>query len=121
MPRKRAGWRSLSAVSLLVPALCCAALLSACGSSSSSKGTTAKTNLNTSRVARSIETSILTQRHLKATVTCPPLVPQEAGRTFECEAVTHAAKAPHKATTTPFLVTIQNVKGYVTYVGGKPH
>ncbi len=106
---------------MLVCALSSAALLSACGSSSSPKEPTAKTNLNTARVARSIEQSIVAQRGLKAKVTCPAPVPQEAGRTFECQAVTHAAKAPHKATTTPFLVTIQNPRGYVTYVGGKPH
>ena len=105
---------------VLVPVLCSGALLGACGSSSS-KGTATKTNLNTARVASSIEQSIVSQRKLQAKVTCPASVPQEAGRTFECQAVTRAVKAPHKATTTPFLVTIQNAKGYVTYVGGKPH
>jgi hypothetical protein len=105
----------------MLAALSSAALVSACGSSSSSTSTAGKTNLNTARVAHSIEQSILTQRHLKAKVTCPALVPQEAGKTFECEAVTRAATAPHKKTTTPFLVTVQNVRGYVTYVGGKPH
>jgi hypothetical protein len=120
IPSTRARSRAATVLGVLVPMLCCGALLGACGSSSS-KGTAAKTNLNTTRVAHSIEQSILTQRHLAAKVACPPLVPQEAGRTFECAAVTRAAKAPHKATTTPFLVTIQNAKGYVTYVGGKPH
>jgi hypothetical protein len=95
--------------------------VSACGSSSSKQETAPKTNLNTAHVANSIEQSILKQRKLKAKVTCPPLVPQVAGKTFECQAVTSAAKAPHTITTTPFVVTIQNAHGYVTYVGGKPH
>jgi Domain of unknown function (DUF4333) len=116
---KRAGKRPCRTFGVLVAVLLCALPLGACGSSSSKA--TSKTNLNTSRVARSIEQSILSQRKLKAKVTCPALVPQEAGRTFECQAVTRAARAPHKETTTPFLVTVQNARGYVTYVGGKPH
>jgi hypothetical protein len=105
----------------VVSALLTAVAVSACGSSSSKQETAAKTNLNTAHVANSIEQSILKQRKLKAKVTCPPLVPQVAGKTFECQAVTSAAKAPHTITTTPFVVTIQNAHGYVTYVGGKPH
>ncbi len=98
--------------------LACAALISACGSSGSkSSSGAAKTNLNTTRVAESIEQSILAQRHLTATVTCPPLVVQEAGRTFECVATIPNAKQPSKPTKTPFIVTIHNSKGYVTYVG----
>jgi hypothetical protein len=105
-------------LSLTLAALASAALVSACGSASSSTSTsTVKTNLNTKRVARSIEESILAQRHLKAQVACPTLVIQEQGRTFECTATIRAAKKPHKVTTTPFLVTIQNNRGYVTYVG----
>ena len=104
-----------------VVALTCAALLGACGSSSSTSSGGAKTVLNTVRVSRSIEESVLKERKLHATVVCPAGVPQEAGRTFECQAVTRAAKAPHTTTTTPFLVTVQNAHGYVTYVGGKPH
>jgi hypothetical protein len=70
---------------------------------------------NTARVAHSIESSILAQRHLHYHVLCPVKVPQEQGRTFECVATGHNAK--HKLATTPFLVTIQNKRGYVTYVG----
>ena len=99
-----------------VTALACVALLSACGSSSSSTST-AKTNLNTARVALSIEQSILTERHLHSKVVCPTAVPQEAGKTFECIATTQTTKPPVKSVTTPFVVTIQNSKGYVTYVG----
>jgi hypothetical protein len=101
-----------------VTALACVALLSACGSSSSSSSTsTSKTNLNTARVAVSIEQSILNERKLHSKVVCPTAVPQEAGKTFECIATTTTTKPPIKTITTPFVVTIQNSKGYVTYVG----
>jgi hypothetical protein len=100
-----------------ITALACAALLSACGSSSSSTSSTPATNLNTARVAQSIEQSVLTERHLHVTVTCPAAVPQEAGRTFVCTAVAHTTTKPPKVTKTPFTVTIQNDKGYVTYKG----
>lgn len=99
-------------------ALACAALISACGSSgSSSSSTAAKTNLDTTRVARSIEQSILAERHLKSTVSCPTAVVQEQGRTFECVATVSSAKKPVKVTKTTFVVTVKNDKGYVTYVG----
>lgn len=93
-----------------------ALLLGGCGSSkSSSTSSTVIPNLDTARVAHSIERSILTQRHLHYHVLCPAKVPQEQGRTFECLASGRNAK--HKLATTPFLVTIQNKRGYVTYVG----
>lgn len=97
-------------------ALACAGLLGACGSSSTSS-TAAKTDLKIAKVERSIEQSILSERHLKSTVVCPAVVTQEAGKTFECVATTTAVKAPHGPVKTPFVVTIQNDKGYVTYVG----
>jgi hypothetical protein len=97
--------------------LACAGLLSACGSSGSTSSTQAKTDLNIAHVERSIEQSILTQRHLKATVVCPTAVPQETGKTFECVATTRAVKKPYGPVKTPFVVTVQNSKGYVTYVG----
>ena len=100
-----------------VTALACAALMSACGSSSSSTSSTAATKLDTARVALSIEQSILTERHLHAKVVCPTAVPQEQGKTFECVATTTSAKAPFTVTRTPFVVTVQNSKGYVTYQG----
>jgi hypothetical protein len=103
-------------VGAAIAALITAAFLGACGSSSSSSSTgAAKANLNTKRVARSIEQSILTQRHLRYTVTCPAAVPQEQGRTFECVAT--GLNAKHKLATTHFVVTVQNSRGYVTYVG----
>jgi hypothetical protein len=99
-----------------VAALACAALLSACGSSTSTTSTKA-TNLDTARVARSIEQSVLTERHLVVTVTCPVTVPQETGRTFVCTATGKSKTKPPTAINTPFTVTIQNSKGYVTYKG----
>src|ERR1700730_18274622 len=71
-------------------ALACAALISACGSSSSTNSNPQKRN--TARVAASIEGSILTKRHLHATVTCPPEVPQEKGKTFVCVATSQSTK-----------------------------
>jgi hypothetical protein len=110
---------------LALAALACAALMSACGSSagssgsptSSARGSTTTIKLNTTRVAHSIEQSILSERHLASTVVCPTEVPQEAGRTFECVATTASAKKPSTLVKTPFVVTIKNNKGYVTYAG----
>jgi hypothetical protein len=96
-----------------VTALACAALIGACGSSSPK----ATTNLDTHRVALSIEQSIFTKRHLHSTVTCPEKVPQEQGKTFVCIAATRSAKKPFGIVKNPFTVTIQNNRGYVTYVG----
>ncbi len=69
------------------------------------------------RVAASIEQSIFSERHLHARVACPAAVPQEQGKTFECIATSRSAKKPFAVTKTPFVVTIQNSKGYVTYRG----
>jgi hypothetical protein len=100
-------------------ALACAALISACGSShsSSTSSTPAKTDLNTAEVALSIKQSILTQRHLKAKVVCPAAVRQEKGKTFECIATTRGVKPPFALIETPFVVTVQSDKGFVTYAG----
>jgi hypothetical protein len=97
-----------------VAALVCTALISACGSSTSSTSSTpAKTDLNTKRVALSIEQSILSERHIHAKVSCPAVVPQQQGKSFVCIATTFKGKTP--TGTTPFAVTVQNNKGYVTY------
>jgi hypothetical protein len=92
--------------------------VSACGgSSSTSEGTTPKANVDTPKVAVSIEQTILTKRHLKSTVVCPAPMPAVVGSTFECIASVTAAKAPHTVTKTPFVVTIQSPRGFVTFVG----
>jgi hypothetical protein len=101
-----------------VVALACAALLGACGSSStSSTSTTTPKNVNTAQVAASIEQSILKERRIHSKVVCPTAVATEVGKTFECVATSTSTKAPFVVTKTPFIVTIQNNKGYVTYVG----
>jgi hypothetical protein len=99
-----------------VAALACAALVGACGSSSSSSNATSAP-VNTVRVAQSIEESILKERHLRSKVVCPASVPSEVGKTFECIATTRSAKPPFAEVKTPFVVTIQNNRGFVTYVG----
>ena len=117
-PRTTRAGRSAPhrAAGIALALLACGGLLAACGSSksSTSKG---KTNLDTARVARSIEQSILTQRHLRSKVVCPTSVPQEKGRKFECVATTETVKRPVKVGKTPFVVTVQNDNGYVTYEG----
>jgi hypothetical protein len=100
-----------------IAALACAALISACGSSSSTSTSSTPTILNTARVAASIEQSVLSERHLHVTVVCPTSVPQEAGKTFVCMATGKTTKPPITVTKTPFKVTIQNSKGYTTYIG----
>lgn len=99
----------------MVAALACAALVSACGGSSSSS--TPTTTVNSAQVAASIEETVLKKSHLHVTVVCPAAVPAEKGRTFECVATGKSTAPPHAVTKTPFLVTIQNNRGYVTYVG----
>ncbi len=101
-----------------VVALACAALLSACGSSStSSTPSTATKTVNSVQVARSIEESVLKERHIHTTVVCPTAVPAQKGQTFECIATTHTTTKPPTETKTPFVVTVQSNAGYVTYVG----
>jgi len=118
-PRTVTGVRSRRGVIVAISALACAALLSACGgSSSTSTSSTSTTNLDTARVAKSIEASVLTERHLHVIVTCPTIVAQETGKTFVCTAIGRSAKNPSVIVTkTPFTVTVQNNKGYVTYKG----
>ena len=114
LPRVLRGAATAGAV------LASVALISACGSTGTKSGSatpTKVTSLNTTTVASSIVNSIYSQRKVHAKVICPPAVPQEAGRTFDCTAETVSAKAPSVLIKTPFVVTIQNSKGYVTYVG----
>jgi hypothetical protein len=95
--------------------IACAGLIGACGSSgssSTSSSTSATINLNTARVAHAIEASIFSERHVHATVSCPAVIKQEQGKQFVCIATTHDSGGAHK---TPFAVTEQNGKGYVTY------
>lgn len=107
--------RRARAAIVALAAIASAGLVSACGSSSSStsSSTPVAVNLNTPHVAHAIELSILGERHVHATVSCPAVIKQEAGKKFVCIATTHDSNgAAHK---TPFTVTEQNSKGYVTY------
>jgi hypothetical protein len=122
-PTPRSARRIRARGAAVVAALAGAALLSACGSSSSStstSGSSPTTDLNTARIAKSIEESILKERHIHAKVSCPAVVPQETGKTFTCIATststtTKGGKATSATVTTPFTVTVQNSRGYVTY------
>jgi hypothetical protein len=98
-----------------------ATAITGCGSSmkpqTSANATTTGTvtltkgaTLNSPRVAKAIERSILASRHLRATVSCPSNVPQRKGFHFVCLATTKSGQ-------TPFVVTEVNGAGYVTYVG----
>jgi hypothetical protein len=68
-------------------------------------------DVDIARVMLSIEQTVLTHRHLHTKISCPSVVPLEAGRTFTCIARSEAGQA------TPFRVTEQNASGAVTFVG----
>jgi hypothetical protein len=112
-PRFARGLGIRRGIILAVTALACAALLSACGSSSSSSAPSKP--VDTAKVAAAIEQTMLAKRHTHVTVVCPPTEASEPGKTFECVATAHSTKPPHVETKTPFVVTIQNRQGYVTY------
>jgi hypothetical protein len=66
--------------------------------------------LDSARVERAIAQSILAQRHLHATVSCPAAVLQQAGLKFTCFATIAGRRYP-------FEVTQVNGHGQVSYVG----
>jgi uncharacterized protein DUF4333 len=68
--------------------------------------------LDTERVERAIEQSILQKRKIQATVSCPSGIEREKGKKFRCIAT-------YKGGRTPFLVTQDDDKGAVHYVGLK--
>lgn len=67
--------------------------------------------LDTERVERAIERSVLEKRHLTTTVSCPSDIEQKKGLKFRCIAT-------YKGGRTPFVVT-EDAKGAVHYVGVK--
>ena len=69
----------------------------------------ARVILNTERVERSIEASILAQRHLASTVSCPVNIEQKAGVVFDCQATVRGRQFP-------VVVTETDGSGHVTYV-----
>ncbi len=93
--------RALLAASLLG----CAAPLSACGSSKSSS----PEKLSTAQTRAAIEESILRERHIRATVTCPTEVARQKGVTFQCLAVSASGAR------TTFHVIEVNDRGSVRY------
>jgi len=115
LPTPRAGAVGPRGAAVAIAAAACAALISACGSSSSSTTGGATTTVDTARVALSIEQTVLNKRKLHVKVVCPTSVPAEVGKTFECLATPTGATGATKST--PFVVTVQNNRGYVTYVG----
>jgi hypothetical protein len=66
--------------------------------------------LDVAKVQQAIAKSILTQRKLHATVTCPATVLQQAGLRFTCMATVNGHNYP-------FEVTQVNANGQVKYVG----
>jgi hypothetical protein len=89
--------------------------MTGCGSSTSPTASTPASTAPTSildmhSIVHSIEASIWTQRHIRARVTCPPVILQQKGRDFAC-----IARVAHSTSRTPVTVTQQNNDGYVTY------
>lgn len=72
-------------------------------------GTSTPVILNTERVERSIEASILAQRHLASQVSCPVNIEQKAGVVFICVATVRGRQFPVD-------VTEIDGRGHVTYV-----
>ncbi len=97
------GWlgRSIFAAAVLGASLG----VSACGAATA----VSPTILNTEKVERAIEHSALTERRVRANVSCPSGVHQKQGLVFSCTAVVGR-------TTTQFVVTEINGTGNVDYV-----
>lgn len=88
--------------------LACAVALPACGSSKSGSELGSQ-SLSTAQTKAAIEDSILKERHIHATVTCPAEVIKEKGVTFQCLAVTSSGAR------TTFHVIEVNGRGAVRY------
>ncbi len=105
----------------LTAVLAAALLVSACGGSSSSSTSAEESKgtgkaLDLARVEKSIETSVLSEKHMHATISCPSYVEQRKGNNFTCYAIGTVGTGNHKvAFKTPFEVVQQNDKGYVYY------
>jgi hypothetical protein len=68
--------------------------------------------LDSAKVERAIDASILRQRHVRATASCPREVLQQGGVGFRCVVVTRPATSRHE-----FAVTELDGAGNVRYVG----
>lgn len=93
---------SLAAVPAGLLAVLC---LSACGSGAQSLGS--------AKIERSIQESILKERGLRTTVSCPAGIPPDAGRSFTCEA--HLDVGAY-----PLTVTEVDSSGKVRYQDPRP-
>jgi hypothetical protein len=94
-------------------ALSLGAGVGACGSSSHGKRVV---KLDTKRVAQAIVDSIKQEKNLKATVSCPPDVPQKKGSSFKCTATTYTTTNGKKTPVyTAFTVNQINDRGNVYY------
>ena len=95
-----------------------ALVLASCGGGSAStspatapsRPSSASGSLDTARVARAIQASVLAQRHLHASVRCPPHEPLRKNWHFVCFATTSSGQ-------TPFVVTETDNRGSTSYVG----
>jgi Domain of unknown function (DUF4333) len=67
--------------------------------------------LNIAKVQHAIEASVLSQRHLHATVSCPAEVLQRAGLVFRCTAVVDGESRRY-----PFVVREVDNAGHVRYL-----
>jgi hypothetical protein len=89
---------------ILIACAAVALALTGCGGSEKPK------ILDTERVERAIEQSILEKRKIRATVSCPSGIERKKGKKFRC-------LATYKGGRTPFLVTQDDDRGAVHYVG----
>jgi hypothetical protein len=89
----------------LIAVVATGAALSGCGSSK-------QKILDTERVERAIERSVLQKRRLRTTVSCPPGIEQKKGVVFRCTATYRGGR-------TPFVVKEDDDKGSVHYRGLK--
>jgi hypothetical protein len=97
---------------ILVGGLVTLALAGCGGGAANGSGSTQANSgrLDTGRVARAIQASILAQRKLHASVKCPSSEPLRKGWHFVCFATTSSGQ-------TPFVVTEVDNRGSTTYVG----
>jgi hypothetical protein len=103
---------------LLAPtALATAALIAACGSSSSTTSGPTGKKLDMTRIVGSIEESFLSKRHIHAHVSCPSSEEQRAGNNFVCTATGFTGTGNNRKPFTVHVgVTQANNSGYVTYI-----
>ena len=66
--------------------------------------------LDVAKVERAIERSIVAQRQLRSSVSCPAEVIEKAGLVFDCTATVKGRRFP-------FRVTEIDAEGHVRYVG----